>query len=121
MPGAVPTKFRLRPITAEALAALQDYENGPDGTKLTNLIVIVGVRAALVAITGFPHPETGDEWVIRQEVDARFPKLGRIAAPEITDALWRITDEAGELIGPTILGELFSGVRERAMGLRPKS
>lgn len=120
-PSARPTRFTFKPLSSDVLAALDDYANGPGGQLFGMTVSLLAVRAALVKVTHFVHPETGDDWKVTHAPDRRWPLLGPIANVEVCDAIWQTTTDDGKHIGVRIIGELYGALMLRANGLHPKS
>lgn len=121
VPGQTHTKFVMRPLPADVEAALDDYRTAGNGNRMNNTVMMLVVRAALIKVVGFTHPETGADWVIEHHVDPRYPALGRIATADIVNAMWLIEDADGKRVGHALVGELCTSIIDRANGLRPKS
>lgn len=120
--GGKPTKFKLRPLTADLEGALNDYRVSSSGVAMDSTVTLLTVRAALIAVIGFANPENGMDFIVQRDVDPRFPALGTIATPEVVNALWQVRDAADRQVGPLIVSELCQTILMRSNGgLYPKS
>lgn len=100
-----PTKFQLRPVPGNVFREIIDRVTaGEIGAAATNTLML---RAALVGVVGLADME------VRVAVDQSYPKLGKIATVDVPNFLDRVD--------PSIVAELATVIRERCLGVSPKS